>query len=120
MLKPEYDATRQNMGGEWSLPTRVQCNELCENCYVKYVKVNGVEGSLFTSRKNGKSVFLPFTDNFKGLGGGSTYMTANSGRIHGMFLYWWGCSYSKDDNSGIFENNTYMHNEDELGGVPAY
>lgn len=122
LLKPEYDAARQNMGGEWSLPTRVQCNELCENCYVKYVKVNGVEGSLFTSRKNGKSVFLPFTDNFKGLGGGSTYMTANSGRIHGMFLYWWGCSYSKDDNSGIciFENNTYMHNEDELGGVPTY
>ena len=57
LLKPEYDAARQNMGGEWSLPTRVQCNELCENCYVKYVKVNGVEGSLFTSRKNGKSVF---------------------------------------------------------------
>lgn len=122
-LKPEYDAARQNMGGEWSLPTRAQCSELRANCYVKYVKVNGVEGSLYTSLKNGKSIFLPFTDLFKGrkFGGGSLYMTANSKRIKSMYLYWWGSEYSKDDISGIclFENNTYMWNEGEVGGEPT-
>lgn len=34
-LIPEYDAARQNMGGEWSLPTRAQASELREYCYAK-------------------------------------------------------------------------------------
>ena len=124
LLKPEYDAARQNMGGEWCLPRRIQCYELCANCYVKYVRVNGVEGVLYTSLINGKSIFLPFTEKFKEskFGGSSTYMTAHSGRIYDMYLYWWGCSYSKDNNTGIclFENNTYLFNEDELGGLNTY
>lgn len=122
-LKSEYDAATQNMGSEWYLPTRAQCNELRENCYVKYVRVNGVEGSLYTSRKNGKSIFLPFIGKFEGhkIGGASIYMTANSNRVRDMYLYWWGSSYSFDENTGIclFQNNTYQWNEDEIGGAPT-
>lgn len=59
-LKPEYDAARQNMGGKWSTPTRDLCGELRENCYVKHIKYNGVNGTLYTSKKNGKSLFIPY------------------------------------------------------------
>ena len=77
---------------------------------------------LYTSRKNGKSLFLPFTSKFKNFGGGSIYLTANSHRVKDMYQFWWGNSYSKDDNSGIciFQLNTWLWNEDEIGGDPTY
>lgn len=43
-----------------------------------------------------------------------------------MYLHIWGSAYSPDATTGVctFENNTYMWNEDPLGGhstnVPAY
>ena len=46
-LKPEYDAARQSMGGEWSLPTRMQHKELVENTSAKFIIVNGVKGTLY-------------------------------------------------------------------------
>lgn len=53
-------------------------------------------------------------------------MTANAGRSRDMYLHIWGSAYSPDATTGVctFENNTYMWNEDPLGGhstnVPAY
>ena len=123
-LKPEYDAPRQCMGGEWRLPTRAQCKELRENCYVKYVEINGVHGALYTSLKNGKSIYIPYIPFVNGdkFGGGALYMTANSRRVKGIFIYIWGSSYSKNADTGIctFQNNTYMCNEPDLGGNPSY
>lgn len=126
-LKPEYDAARQNMGGEWCLPSRSQCNELRENCYTKYVRINGVEGTLYTSLRNGKAIFISFTSLYpvkgeKYSGGLAKYMTANSGRIHNMYVYWWGSQCILDENTRNwnFANNTYMCNEDPLGGMPTH
>lgn len=126
-LKPEYDAARQNMGGEWSLPSRYQCNELRANCYTKYVRVNGVEGTLYTSLKNGKSIFIPYTSSHtikgeKYSGGLAMYMTANSGRVKHMYVRWWGssCTLNEMNNTWAFQNNTFMWNEDALGGTPTH
>ncbi len=55
----QYDAARANWGSSWRLPTIDEMKELLENCKHKWVKQNGVEGRLFTSKKNGKSIFLP-------------------------------------------------------------
>ncbi len=54
-----YDAARANWGSSWRLPTIDEMKELLENCKHKWEKQNGVEGRLFTSKKNGKSIFLP-------------------------------------------------------------
>ena len=41
------------------MPTKAEIDELIENCDYEWTEVNGVEGGKFTSRKNGKSIFLP-------------------------------------------------------------
>ena len=126
-LKPEYDAARQNMGGEWQIPTRLQCKELRENCNTKYVKVNGIKGTLYTSLKNGKSIFVPYAGYFSrekngGRGVLAHYMTANSSRARRIFNITWGSSYSQipPTKEWLLEQNTYECNEDADGGdVPC-
>lgn len=126
-LKPEYDAARQNMGGEWQIPTRLQCKELRENCYAKYVKINGVKGTLYTSLKNGKSIFLPYAGHINGTvnankGIFGDYMTANSTRITHMFNITWGSSYSCNTQTKewLFMQYTYECNEDPDGAdIPS-
>ncbi len=56
---PQYDAARANWGGSWRLPTKAEMQELLDSCTQKWTTQNGVEGRLFTSKKNGKSIFLP-------------------------------------------------------------
>ena len=126
-LKPEHDAARQNMGGEWQIPTRMQCREMFENTYAKVFAVNGVRGALFTSKINGKSIFIPYA----GLKEGTTvnsrghvgeYLTANSVRSLDIFLFLWGSDYTEDqaDCGSRFDVVGYgMHNEDP-GGNPCY
>lgn len=121
-LKPEYDAASKNMGGEWRTPTRLQCKELRENCYAKYMKVNGISGTLYTSKKNGKSIFIPYAGSCAETtvscrGNGAAYMTSNSRRIVKGSCETWGSSYYKDSQTGInlFNQITYMYNEDPVG-----
>ena len=54
-----YDAARANWGGSWRLPTKAECDELLNNCNYQWTTQNGVEGMRFTSKRNGKSIFLP-------------------------------------------------------------
>ena len=54
-----YDAARANWGGSWRLPTSAECLELLDNCKGEWTTVSGVKGRRFTSKKNGKSIFLP-------------------------------------------------------------
>ena len=122
-LKPEYDAARQNMGGEWQIPTRLQCKELRENCNAKYVKVNGIKGTLYTSLKNGKSIFIPYAGYYNvnkndNKGWAAFYMTANSTRIRNMYNIVWGSTYTRNDQTKewFFEQHTYECNEDPDGG----
>lgn len=55
----EYDVVRQKMGGKWCMPTAEDFEELLAYCNSVWTTVNGVNGRKFTSRRNGKSIFLP-------------------------------------------------------------
>lgn len=121
-LLPEFDAARQNMGGEWRLPTRLQAAELRENCYPSFVIVNGVRGTLWTSLKNGKSIFTPYSGSSQdgkvsGRGLSGYYQTSNGRRVTHIYTFNWGTMYSKDDIAGIsmLEISTYEYNEDPVG-----
>ena len=55
----KYDVAHVKWGGSWVMPTGDQQVELRNNCTYKWTTVNGVKGGRFTSKKNGKSIFLP-------------------------------------------------------------
>ena len=61
-----YDAARATWGGNWRLPTKEEYDELVNNCTYKWTTQNEVEGMLFTSKKNGNSIFFPATGNPSG------------------------------------------------------
>ena len=52
------DAAVDIMGGEWSIPTDTQFQELFDNCTITWITKNGVPGKLFTSNINGKTLFI--------------------------------------------------------------
>ena len=56
-----YDAARANWGGSWRLPTKVEFQELIDNCDSEWATTQTGElcGFKITSRKNGKSIVLP-------------------------------------------------------------
>ena len=41
------------------MPTETEISELLENCTFEWVTRDNVKGALFTSKKNGNSIFLP-------------------------------------------------------------
>ena len=53
------DAAHSNWGGEWVMPTTAEFNELLGCTTNEWTTVNGISGRKFTSKKNGKSIFLP-------------------------------------------------------------
>lgn len=64
VLDAEDDAASVNMGGEWHMPTKEQCEELLNttyvtNTWVKSYQSSGVNGRLFTSVSNGNTLFIP-------------------------------------------------------------
>ena len=60
-LVPEDDAANVNWGSSWCMPTIDQLKELYCSDYTttKWTILNGVNGRLITSKKNGKTLFLP-------------------------------------------------------------
>ena len=55
----QYDVAHMKWGGSWRMPTYDQINELVHYCGLMETNINGVDGGLFISTFNGKSVFLP-------------------------------------------------------------
>lgn len=55
----QYDVAHVKWGGNWRMPTLVQCKELLDNCIKEWTTLNGVKGYKFTSKINGNSIFLP-------------------------------------------------------------
>ena len=79
-LDLEDDAAAVNWGGKWHMPTEAQCRELfnTDNCTNEWTTVNGVNGRLFTSVINGKTLFIPAA----GLCGGCiVYNVGHSGYV---------------------------------------
>lgn len=62
-VKPEYDAATVYWGSNWRIPSYEQLKELEDNCTVSFTTVNSVKGCKFTSKSNGKSIFLPAAGN---------------------------------------------------------
>ncbi len=54
-----YDAARANWGATWRLPTHSELQELMDNCTYEWATRNGIHGALLTSKRNGKSIFMP-------------------------------------------------------------
>ena len=58
-LDPEDDIATVSWGGKWRIPTVKEFQELLDNCTWTWGKLNGVYGHKMTSKKNGRSIFLP-------------------------------------------------------------
>lgn len=58
LLESEDDAATVNMGPKWRTPTKMEWEELTNQCTRTWVNVDGVNGFRFTG-KNGNSIFLP-------------------------------------------------------------
>lgn len=59
VLDPEDDAAHVILGGGWRMPTYEECDELQKNCTWTWTAINGINGIIATSNKNGNSIFLP-------------------------------------------------------------
>ena len=64
ILDAEDDAVAVNMGGEWHMPIKEQCEELLNTEYVTNEWIenynnSGIKGRLFTSVSNGNTLFIP-------------------------------------------------------------
>lgn len=87
-----FDEAKKISNSNWRVPTREEMNELLENCDYKWTTQNGVNGGLFTSKKNGNSIFLPA-----------------AGRRHGSDVYFVGyCGYNWSSSSYHFEYGDHL------------
>ncbi len=85
-----YDAVRANWGGSWRLPTKEEIEELLANCTHEWTTQNGKKGRLFTSKKNGKSIFLP----------AAGYRNGSSLYYAGEYGYYWSAT-PLESNSNV-------------------
>ena len=91
----EYDVAHVKWGGSWVIPSKVQQDELRNNCTYEWTTVNGVKGGRFTSKKNGKSIFLPAAGYYFGssliFAGSNCYYWSSSqyrtGYAYTLFFY---------------------------------
>ncbi|MCQ2324662.1 MAG: chitobiase/beta-hexosaminidase C-terminal domain-containing protein [Paludibacteraceae bacterium] len=60
VLEVQDDAASMNWGAQWRMPTKAQIEELRDYCNFSWIVLDGVQGCLYTSKKDGtKSIFLP-------------------------------------------------------------
>lgn len=55
----DYDAATINWGGDWHVPTPQDFFELVNNCTMEIVEIENEKGFLFTSERNGNTLFFP-------------------------------------------------------------
>ena len=76
---PAYDVAAAKWGGDWMMPNQNDFTEMVNNCLLSHVTQNGVAGLLFTSKKNGESIFFPnagyYTDGVHNAGTDACYYT---------------------------------------------
>lgn len=91
----KYDVAASKWGNGWRTPTRKEFSELVFFCDCKYVQQDGRWGMLFTSPKNGESIFLPATGHKEGssiheANGCGLYWTSSPGSDTGAHMYQFG------------------------------
>lgn len=117
-LEPEDDAARVNWGEGWQMPSFQQLNELINSSYTTttITLLNGIKGMLITSKRNGRSIFLPSAGN---------YVTRNNPE-HAWGYYW---SRSVDMGTNIWasayrlvfhqEGSIYTDGNGRYDGLPV-
>ena len=58
VLQARDDPATANWGADWRIPTEEEWEELLNNTTHKWTTQNGKKGHLFTSKKNGQTLFL--------------------------------------------------------------
>ena len=88
-LKPEYDAARKYLKGDWRMPTSAEIQDLVNKCDRKWTTLNGVSGYIVRGKGDyeEKGIFLPAAGNVDG----------SSLRNFGSCGYY--CSSTPDSNS---------------------
>ncbi|MBR5061172.1 MAG: DUF1566 domain-containing protein [Prevotella sp.] len=86
----QYDVATALWGDDWRMPTKDELQELMDNCTSEWTTVNGVNGRKFTSKTNGKSIFLPAA-------GYHWY-----GDLRDGFGYYWSSTQNPDYASGAY------------------
>ncbi len=103
VLKPSDDAASVAYGPEWRTPTRKEWAELMDNCRFVLVDADGVMGMKVISKKNGNSIYLPFTGQGEGTvsvfqGYNTGYFKHDNGNDRGLRGYYWSSDlYLNDD-----------------------
>ena len=106
ILDLEDDAANVNMGGDWHIPTPSQIQELIDNTTSDWIKMDNVNGRLFTSKKNGKSIFIPAAGY---AWNGSVRNSGDSGFVWSSMLYG---SYV-DYGQSLDFNSSYVYRFDD-------
>lgn len=98
-LEQNDDAAYVKWGNSWCIPSYDQIIELYENCNYKPASLNGVNGYYFTSNKNGRSIFFPY----------SGYYDGNQLKEVGTVGYFWTRTISMISTAGEdFAHTLYM------------
>ena len=100
-----YDVAHVRMGESWCMPSKEQQDELRDNCSIRGVQQNGVNGILVTG-PNGGRIFMPSTgyywkDHFYDDGGYGGYWS--SSRIHTELINVFSLVFNTKDGYGFWD-----------------
>ena len=99
------DAAHFHMGGSWHMPSSEQIQELINETTSNWIKLDGVNGRLFTS-KNGKSIFIPAAGYASN---GSVYVSGSYGLVWASMLDTDGVRYGQYLNFDSSYINLYNY-----------
>ena len=63
MTGTNYDVAHVKWGDQWRMPTREEWTELISNCTWTWTAIDGVAGTMATSKSTGNSIFFPAAGN---------------------------------------------------------
>lgn len=104
-LSLNEDAARATLGEPWRMPTAEEFQELSDNCSHIWTTLNGVNGILFTSNVNGRTIFFPAAGSYNGT---TLFVRGSNG-------YYWSSTFRSSDEAlllyfGISQLNPQRHN----------
>lgn len=102
-LATSADTAAQVWGGNWHMPTEIQCEELIENTTYEWTTINGVNGGKFTAQ-NGNYIFIPaagrYEDSSLNYEGSFGYIWSSTPKKSSIACY----LTFKDGLKGIYDN----------------
>lgn len=112
VLEAADDPATTNWGGGWRTPTWDEFMELVENCTSVWINAeDGTCGRRFTSKINGKSIFLPACGARAETGLSEFHITGEywSANIHADGIPWYGMIFIFNSSSVHTDSSTCTH-----------